>query len=259
MNAPPGRRNLLIALARDDGASIPLCVELPGSPATFPDILPAVRAVADALQDDARQAVAALGREVSCRQGCDACCRHLVVLGEAEAAALLRTLRALPGDVRLRVAERFQSGLARLESSGLLPRLLAVHTRRPLDRPGLAEMQAAYWDLALPCPFCEGGACAIYRERPLVCRQHAMTSPPAACRTPFGDQAALEKVLPALDLAGAAAAFDGRLAHPSRMLPLPLCLLREGQLSRLVFPVQEPQQMLARFLDFAAEHYPRKG
>jgi Fe-S-cluster containining protein len=181
-----------------------------------------------------------------------------VVLGEAEALALLDTLRALPPDRQSRVVERFRAGIERLESAGLMPDLFAAFTRQAHDAPLLARMQAAYWALGIPCPFLEGGLCGIYQERPLVCRQYAMTSPPAACRTPFSAGTTLVKVLPSLDLAGAAAGFDGLAAHASRVLPLLLCLLREAHLDRRAYPLLEPEPMLARFLDFVAGHYARK-
>jgi len=257
-HTPLPRRKPTFVLNRPGGATLPVAVDLPAAPAAFPDILPAVRAVADALQDEAYATVAGLGQELSCHSGCDTCCRHLVVLGAAEALVLLRTLRALPQDQRQRATDRFKAGLERLESAGLLPRLLAVFTREAHDWRRVAEMQAAYWDLAIPCPFLESGACGIYAERPLICRQYAMTSPPAACADPFGSQTGLVKVLPPLDLAGAAAAFDGRAAHSSQVLPLLLCLLREAHLARSVYPVLEPEPMLARFLEFASVNYARK-
>lgn len=34
-----------------------------------------------------------------------------------------------------------------------------------------------------PCPFLQDSACAIYDERPLVCREYLVTNPPAACTT----------------------------------------------------------------------------
>lgn len=258
MPPPLPRRRLIIALDRATAEKLTLPVDIPVAPVAFTDILPTLRAVADVFQSEAHQSIAALGRSITCHCGCDACCNHLVVLGEAEALTLLRTLRALPEAQRQRATNRFQAGLERLESAGLLPRLLLVFTREAHDWRRVAEMQAAYWELGIPCPFLEDGACGIYAERPLICRQHAVTSPPAACRTPFGSQAALEKVLPAMDLAGAAAAFDGQAAHPSRVLPLLLCLLREAHLCRRTFPVLDPAPMLARFLEFAAEHYARK-
>ncbi len=251
-------RKITLVLPRRGGATLAVPVPLPAAPAIFVDILPAVRAVADALQDEAQRTVAGMGRPIRCGCGCAACCNHLVMLGEAEALGLLRTLHALPKDQQARVSARFRAGLERLESAGLVPELYAAFTREAHDCRRLAEMQSAYWELAIPCPFLEHGACGIYAQRPLVCRQHAMTTPPAACKTPFGPGAALVKVLPPLDLAGATAAFDGRLAHKSRVLPLLFCLLREKHLSLRPFPVLEPEPMLMRFLEFAGEHYARK-
>lgn len=259
MPPPLPRRRLILDLDRAAAEKLMVPVDIPDAPVPFPYILPVIRAVADAFQLEAQQAVAALGREITCRCGCDACCRHLVVLGEAEAVGVLQTLRALPQTQHRRVSERFQAGLRRLESTGLLPRLFAVFTHEAHDWRRVGEMQAAYWDLAIPCPFLEDGACGIYAQRPLVCRQYAVTSPPVACKTPFSPQAGLEKVLPAFDLAGAAAAFDGQFAHASQVMPLIFCLLRQGHLARRAFPALDPATMLARFLEFASEHYGRKA
>ncbi|MDP3427521.1 MAG: YkgJ family cysteine cluster protein [Humidesulfovibrio sp.] len=255
---PLPQRRLTIALERLGAPVLAVSLSLPAGPASFVDILPAVRTVADALQNDACRTVAQMDRPVSCARGCGTCCNQLVMLGEAEALALLRTLRALPEERQASITGRFRAGLDRLESTGLLPELYAAFTREAHNSRRLAEMQAAYWKLALPCPFLDDDACGIYAERPLICRQYAMTTPPAACKDPFGPDAALVKVLPPVDLAGAAAAFDGQWAHASRVLPLLLCLLREATLSRRPYPVQEPEPMLLRFLDFASEHYARK-
>ncbi|MDO9633154.1 MAG: YkgJ family cysteine cluster protein [Humidesulfovibrio sp.] len=252
----PWRRSTII-LNRPRGAALTAPVSLPAAPARFADILPAVRAIADAFQSEAHQAMAGLDQPVTCSCGCDACCRHLVMLGETEALALLRTLRTLPEDHQNRVRARFRAGLERLEAAGLTPDLYATFTREVHNQRRLGEMQTAYWELQIPCPFLEDGSCGIYAERPLICRQYAMTSPPAACRTPFSAGTTMVKVLPPYDLAGAAAAFDGQQAHASRALPLLFCLLRESHLNRRVFPVLEPEPMLARFLEFAAEHYAR--
>lgn len=252
------QRRLTIALNHTGGPTLTVPVLLPAGPASFVDILPAVRAVANALQDETYRTVAAMGRPVTCGRGCGACCNHLVMLGEPEALALLRSLRTLPDDRRAQVDARFRAGLERLESAGLMPDLYAAFTREAGNAQRLAEMQAAYWELAIPCPFLDDGACGIYAERPLVCRQYAMTSPPAACKTPFGPGTTLVKVLPPVDLAGAAAAFDGQRVHASRVLPLLLCLLRETHLRQRPHPLLEPEPMLARFLDFATEHYARK-
>lgn len=234
-------------------------LRLPAGPAAFPDILPAVRDLADAMVERACADLASIGRPVTCGPGCEACCSHLVVVGEAEALRLARTVHALPEAHRARVEERFRLGLDRLEQSGLLPRLVGVFGRQAHDWRLVSEMQRAYWELSIPCPFLERGNCSIYEERPLICRQYLMSTPPAACADPYGPQAYLEKVVPPLDLAGAAAAFDGAGAAASRVLPHLLCLFRESALRRRVYPVKDPHAMLLRFLDLAALGYARKN
>ncbi len=240
-----------------DGETRPL--RLPGGRASFPDILPAIRDLADAMVEHARADLAAMGRPVSCAAGCGACCRHLVVLGEVEALRLARTVRALPRARRARVEERFQAGLARLEQCGLLPELLAAFTRQAHDWQNLQRMQRAYWNLGISCPFLEQGKCTIYEERPLVCRQYLMTTPQAACADPFGPGTYLEKVLLPMDLAGAAAAFDGHKATESRVLPHLLCLFREPILQRRAYLPDDPYAMLLRFFDLVDLGYSRKA
>lgn len=257
-HAPAPTRRLTFRLDRTNAPALAVSVDVPATPTTFAGLMPAVRAVADALQGEAHRTVSDMGRPVTCGRGCDACCRHLVMLGEAEALSLLHTLGTLSEDRQELVRQRFKAGLAALEAAGLMPALYAAFTRQASDRSALAEMQTAYWELGIPCPFLEDSACGIYAGRPLVCRQYAMTSPPPNCRTPFSAQTALVKVLPSVDLAGAAAAFDGEFAQQTRLLPLLFCLLRETHLTLRPFPVLEPERMLTRFLDFATTYYPRQ-
>lgn len=239
-----------------DGENRPL--RLPGELASFPDILPAIRDLADAMVERARSDLAAMGRPVSCGPRCGMCCRHLVILGEAEALRLARVVRALPRARRAAVEERFQAGLARLEGSGLLPELLAAF-RQAHDGQSLQRMQRAYWDLGILCPFLERGGCTIYEERPLICRQYLMTTPPAACANPFGPQTYLEKALLPMDLAGAAAAFDGHKPTESRVLPHILCLFREPILQRRIYFPDDPYAMLLRFFDLVDLGFSRKA
>ena len=52
--------------------------------------------------------------------------------------------------------------------------------RRPTCVPSLAAVRR-YGTLALACPFLVDDACGIYAERPFVCRQYLVTSPPELC------------------------------------------------------------------------------
>lgn len=84
------------------------------------------------------QTVSRFESHISCRRGCDACCRHLSVFA-VEAAAIREALSALP------------------EAEAELIR-------------GKAELAAA----DAPCPLLEDGLCLLYEARPIICRTHGL-------------------------------------------------------------------------------------
>jgi Fe-S-cluster containining protein len=75
---------------------------------------------------------------ISCRRGCDACCRHLTLF-PVEGAALAQALKgaepALAENIRIRALEATPDG---------------------------------------PCPLLENGDCLLYEARPLICRTHGL-------------------------------------------------------------------------------------
>ena len=75
---------------------------------------------------------------ISCRAGCDACCRHLSIFA-VEAAALREALGRLPGKDAAVVREK----------------------------AGQADPHA-------PCPLLHDGLCLIYEARPVICRTHGL-------------------------------------------------------------------------------------
>lgn len=76
--------------------------------------------------------------QISCRPGCDACCRHLSIFA-VEAAALRGALRALPG-----------------------PDAAFIRQSAKLAGP------------EGPCPLLHDGLCLLYRTRPIICRTHGL-------------------------------------------------------------------------------------
>ena len=42
-------------------------------------------------------------------------------------------------------------------------------------------MSGRYFAAGIPCPFLEEERCGVYDERPVVCREYAVTSPPELC------------------------------------------------------------------------------
>jgi Fe-S-cluster containining protein len=154
-------------------------VRVPAGDCHPEDLLPALRAIDDALVADACRASAAAGRQVSCRAGCGACCRHLVAVTPFEAASLVRLVGVLPAARRRVARSRFTAAADAFTEAGLHDELAQV----PLvGRTALRELAARYFRLGIPCPFLESEHCTIYPYRPLVCREYVVTSPPGNCR-----------------------------------------------------------------------------
>jgi len=76
--------------------------------------------------------------QISCRAGCDACCRHLSIFA-VEAAALRQALHELPNEDAALVRQAAQLSL-------------------PED----------------PCPLLHDGLCLLYAARPIICRTHGL-------------------------------------------------------------------------------------
>lgn len=156
-------------------------VPVPEGPATPLQLLPVLHVFADAVTGVAAREAEAAGLTISCRKGCGACCRQLAPVSESEAVDIRRLVEDLPADRRETILARFAAARSRLEEGGLLGKLLAPEgfTRAELKTLGLD-----YFRLGIPCPFLEEEACSIHPDRPLICREYLVTSPPALCADP---------------------------------------------------------------------------
>jgi Fe-S-cluster containining protein len=151
---------------------------VPAEPAPLRRMLPLVQAIADTLSNGAERAAAEQGQPISCKAGCGACCRQLVPIGEVEARNLANVVQAMPEPRRLGVRARFTNARQRLEEAGLLQPLLHPEewTQETVNQLG-----KAYFHLGIACPFLENESCSIYRDRPIICREFLVTSPPENC------------------------------------------------------------------------------
>ena len=250
-DSAPGKRQVFV-LGFAGAPALRLDLDVPPGPVTILELLPAIRAAADALFGRTTEALAAAGSPVTCGPGCGVCCNQLVPVSREEALALARFVRGLPGPRRRAVEGRFRQAVAGLEEAGLLARLIESF-ERGIHKPGvLAALQRDYWAVGLPCPFLEQGSCSVHPVRPVICRQYSVTSDPALCARPFTPGVRLAEVRHSLDLAGALAAFDGGRARPTAALPLTLALLLEKKLEAGRLPKVPGPEMLSRFLELAS-------
>ncbi len=248
----PGPQRQVFVLGFSGAPALRLDLNVPQGPATILELLPAIRAAADALFGRTAEALAQAGTPVACGPGCGICCNQLVPVSREEALALARLVRGLPAPARRAVSDRFRRIVAALEEAGLLDRLVRAFDGG-IHKPGvLAGLQRDYWSLGLPCPFLEQGSCSVHPVRPVICRQYSVTSAPALCARPFTPGVRLAEVRHPLDLAGALASFDGARARPTAALPLTLALLLEKKLEAGPLPQVPGPEMLSRFLELAS-------
>jgi len=144
-------------------------ITVPSGPVPAADVVPALQGLVNAVV-----AAAEAGKAISCRKGCGACCRQLVPISRTEGERLLSTVLALPTERRAVLEARFAAAEAALAAADLKER-----KGRP-DR----ELSTAYFALGIPCPFLEEESCSIHPDRPLVCREYLVTSPPELCAGP---------------------------------------------------------------------------
>jgi Fe-S-cluster containining protein len=145
-------------------------------PITVPNAAVPARDIVPALQGLVNAAVSAAesGQAISCRKGCGACCRQLVPVSRTEGERLLDLVEAMPRERRKEIKRRFAAAEAVLVPAGFDKRTGKA------DR----ELSTTYFALGMPCPFLEEESCSIHEERPLICREYLVTSPPDLCAGP---------------------------------------------------------------------------
>ena len=164
------------------GRPVVVEAEAPPERARFDQLLPALRALENAVVEAAVANIEAEGERVSCAKGCSTCCkRQLVPVTPPEALALSRLVDRLPEPRRSAVRAAFARAVETLKAAGLYEIYMAPEESDPSRDRGLARR---YMALELHCPFLEDEACGIYADRPIVCRQYLVTSPPAYCEDP---------------------------------------------------------------------------
>jgi Fe-S-cluster containining protein len=129
-----------------------------------------------------------LGHAIACQRGCAECCHELIGVTHVEAHAIADWLAAPErAELRARVVERARAWLA---AAGTGP-AQALARMRSGDLDGYRAQRREHALARLMCPANEGGDCAIYPVRPLICRLPYVVDTAENCgaRTPPGPPA----------------------------------------------------------------------
>ena len=159
------------------GAALRFVVTVPADPVPLDALLPVFHGLTDAVVGVVENQATVAGQRVSCHKGCGACCRQAASISPSEARGLAHLVAALPPDRRAVIEARFAA--ARAATAPVLAAALADTASAGTEKFGLA-----YLALGVACPFLEDEACSIYADRPMICREHLVSSPPVECRTP---------------------------------------------------------------------------
>jgi Fe-S-cluster containining protein len=168
-----------------DGTEIEAAVPLPKKPSPRRVLLPTLQKLTDTIVQIAETSAADAGERVSCKKGCDACCRQMVPISPTEAYGLAAVMDALPPARAAKTLARFDEAVETLDQKGLLERLLRRHD---LSAGELRQLDRDYFAAQVACPFLENRACSIHADRPLACREFLVSSPAKFCRNPTGDR-----------------------------------------------------------------------
>ncbi|MCE5279222.1 MAG: YkgJ family cysteine cluster protein [Planctomycetaceae bacterium] len=200
--------------------------------ARLSDLVAPARALADRLaaQRDA-------GRS-PCRKGCSACCYYLVSVSPPEARVIASRVMAMPPRLRRAIEDRIEKAALTL-------------LRRPAPRGADAsQLSAWYRSLDLACPFLKDDACAIYDDRPLVCREHSVVGTPKKCADAADASTPQEA---AVSMAEVLARLCGQVTGRDAvaiMLPLAVYMQLKGAASREKTFTQ--QWLMQQFTDAVA-------
>ncbi len=156
------------------GFSLETIVEVPRGDVAEHEVVPALGLIADSIVSAASR-----GLDVSCRPGCGACCRQLVPVSLPELRHIT-AVWAARGDAD-EIAARRDHAQRRLRDNGLAG---AVSGMTALDAREMASLARRYMDLGIACPFLVDERCTIHDQRPLSCREYAVTTPPEECARP---------------------------------------------------------------------------
>ncbi len=176
--------NLLIKLTVS-GIEIEAALPVPGAPGPRRAILPILHNLTNTIVTIAEQQATAVAQTISCRKGCDACCRQMVPISESEAFHLAATIDNLHAPARARIYQKFEEAESKLHRAGLLTRL---DTRAKLTTRQQQQLDIDYFHAQIPCPLLHQKSCSIHPNRPLACREYAVTSPAKFCDHPTADR-----------------------------------------------------------------------
>lgn len=209
-------------------------IAVPSGPMRLAELVPLAWELTAIQLREATRKLEAESRSIRCGAKCGACCRQLVPLSAPEVFHLGEYVASQPEERRSLWLSGFDRAIRALGESGLRGPL-SDPRRNPDDEMAIA---AAYFRLALPCPFLENESCGIHSDRPVACREFNVTSEPELCADPIHNP--IERVSLPTPLSDALARLTCELTGLEiKLIPLTLAPVWAGahaELDRRTWP-----------------------
>ncbi len=174
-----------------DNTLLKMNLTLPAKPVKARRMLPVINQLAGIFVDMGVAKAEGEGRAVSCQKGCSACCSQPVPIAEFEAYNLAEVVVRLPEPRRAEVIEKFDAAVTHFARIGWFEKFQKFNS---LTAEGFSEVLLEYMREDVSCPFLLDGACSIYEDRPLVCREYLVTNPPENCADPNAENLSVIKI-----------------------------------------------------------------
>ena len=207
------------------GNSLRLYITAENKPVRLSALVPLARLLSTKIATIIKECVISNGDTITCQANCSECCKYLVSLSIPEAMRLSEEVMQLPEWEQSLVYESttvIARHILELTPKGFLQEL--AKTQNGIA-PKLNGISKWYHSMNLPCPFLLSNMCAIYNQRPMVCREHlVVNSVLDICCKP--DNAKQPQVLRApISIAEALAELTGELEQkPVETIMLPFVL-----------------------------------
>lgn len=225
-------------------------LSVPTQPAPIETWLPFLQALADRAAEVAEEAAGRAGKRVSCKKGCAACCRQLIVISLVEARALAKFVADMPEPRQSEIRARFAQAARRFAEIGALERDISGDqdsVEFPLIETDRQRLGAAWFSRQIACPFLENESCGVYESRPLVCREYQVTSPSEACSRLY--RVPVERIETSAPLGQSLARATGKIAGvPVAMIPLVMALQWSGKIDAALSGRHDAVRMLEMLL-----------
>ncbi len=163
------------------GRVLNLTISYADRPLKLSDLVPMARALCTKVINAAAKIATDREQRITCSKGCTYCCSYLAPLSPAEAFRIRDEILTMPVSRR-----RYY-----LRSMMVRARYILNHSQplRQSKEPSeltsqqncLQSISEWYSSLKLTCPFLSNRQCSIYQLRPLVCKEHLVSSLASAC------------------------------------------------------------------------------